>query len=104
MRTLLRVTVDVTAANKAFSEGTLQSTIKATMDRLKPEAAYFLTIDGNRSCLMVFDLQDPAEMPVIAEPLFSVLSAKVEFSPVMNAEELQRALQNMRKSEFVLEQ
>jgi hypothetical protein len=49
MRTLLKVTADITASNTAISEGSLPKVIKETMDRLKPEAAYFTTSDGNRA-------------------------------------------------------
>ncbi len=104
MRTLLRVTVDTKSGNNALADGSLPAVIKSTMERLKPEAAYFLPLDGNRSCFMVFDLQDPSEIPSIAEPLFSTLNAKVEFYPVKNAEELQKGLQSLRKQEFALEQ
>ncbi len=94
MRTLLRVTVeDVTTANKAIVDGSLPRLIQSTMERLKPEAAYFHTVNGSRACFMVFDLKDPSEIPAIAEPLFQGLNAKVEFIPVMNAEELQKGLQ-----------
>ena len=41
---------------------------------------------------MVFDMADPSEIPQIAEQLFMNLDAAVEFTPVMNAEDLQRAL------------
>lgn len=38
---------------------------------------------------MVFDLRgDPAQIPVIAEPLFRELEAEVEFVPVMTPDEL----------------
>lgn len=92
MRTLLRATLDVIASNKAILDGSLPKIIKSTMDRLKPEASYFLAVDGCRSCLFVFDLKDPSEIPSIAEPFFLNLNAKVEFSPVMNAEDLQKGL------------
>ncbi|NII28436.1 hypothetical protein HB364_25360 [Pseudoflavitalea sp. X16] len=92
MRTLLRVVMDVTAANKAISDGTLPQIIETTMDKLKPEAAYFHASDGQRSCFMVFDLKDPSEIPGIAEPFFMNLHAKVELCPVMNAEDLKKGL------------
>src|SRR5436305_7591448 len=79
MRTLLRVIVDVTAGNKAVADGSLAQIIKSTMDKLKPEAAYFHTVDGSRSCFMVFDLKDPSEIPGIAEPFFTGFNAIVEF-------------------------
>jgi hypothetical protein len=44
---------------------------------------------------MFFNLDDPAMIPVIAEPLFQELQSKVEFIPVMNADDLQRGLANV---------
>ena len=99
MRTLLKVVVDdVTTANKAVTDGSLGKLIQSTMERLKPETAFFHTVDGNRSCFMIFDLKDPSEIPVIAEPLFQGLNARVEFIPVMNVEELQKGLQTLQSS------
>ncbi|MCW3108698.1 MAG: hypothetical protein JWQ09_3204 [Segetibacter sp.] len=100
MRTLLKVTLDVVAGNKAIMEGSLSKVIKSTMERINPEASYFLAAeDGCRSCFMVFDLKDPSEIPVIAEPLYMAMNAKVTFTPVMNAEELQKGLQNWQQSQ-----
>ncbi|KAA2243169.1 hypothetical protein F0L74_11685 [Chitinophaga agrisoli] len=92
MRTLLRVTMDVMAGNNAIKNGSLARIMKATMDRLQPEASYFLPIDGCRACLMVFDLKDPAMIPSISEPFFLELNAKVEMCPVMNADDLREGL------------
>jgi tRNA/tmRNA/rRNA uracil-C5-methylase (TrmA/RlmC/RlmD family) len=92
MRTLLKVTMDVAASNKAILDGSLPKMIQSTMERLKPEASYFTAMDGCRSCFIVFDMKDPSEIPVIAEPFFLNLNAKVEFSPVMNAEDLKKGL------------
>ena len=104
MRTLLKVTPEVTSGNKAIANGTLPEVIKATMDQLQPEAAYFYTDRGERTCIMIFDLKDPSEIPVIAEPFFTKLNARVEFTPVMDAEDLQKGLQKVGQSEVVLEQ
>lgn len=98
MRTLLRATLDVEASNKAIIDGTLPKIMKDTMERIQPEAAYFLALDGRRSCIMVFDLKDPSDIPAIAETFFLNMNAKVEFSPVMNAEELQRGLDKWQQS------
>lgn len=92
MRTLLKATLDVVASNKAVLDGSLPRIMKTTIDKLKPEACYFLATDGCRSCLMVFDLKDPSEIPSIAEPFFMNFNAKVEFCPVMNADDLQKGL------------
>lgn len=92
MRTLLKITVPVEAGNKALQDGSLPRLVHNTLEALHPEAAYFCTEAGQRAAFMVFDLKDPAEIPVIAEPLFLGLNAQVEFLPVMNAQDLQNGL------------
>lgn len=92
MRTMIRITVPVEAGNKAIQDGTLPKTIADTMERLRPEASYFFTDRGVRTGIMVVDIQDPSEIPVIAEPLFMGFNAAVEFFPVMNAEDLKKGL------------
>lgn len=99
MRTLLRVTLDVVASNKAINDGSLPKIIESTIQKLKPEASYFYTIHGKRGCMIVFDMKDPSEIPQIAEPLFTQLNAEVEFHPVMNADDLQKGLAAWMKSQ-----
>ncbi|TWF40423.1 hypothetical protein FHW36_104105 [Chitinophaga polysaccharea] len=94
MRTLLKVTCQVEASNKAVADGTLAKIMKSTMEKLNPEANYFFASEGCRSAMFIFDLKDPSDIPGIAEPFFMSLNAKVEFSPVMNAEDLQKGLTN----------
>ena len=93
MRTLLKVTIPVQAGNAAIGDGRMTQTLQALMADLKPEAAYFLTEQGRRTALIVFDLKEPSQIPQIAEPLFHAFNADVEFTPVMNAEDLQGGLQ-----------
>ncbi len=92
MRTMLRWTVPVGRGNEAIKDGSLEKTMQALAELLKPEAAYFYAEDGERAGMMVFDMSDPAEIPQIAEQLFMNLEAAVQFIPVMNADDLQRAL------------
>ena len=98
MRTLLKATMDVTASNNAIMDGSLPKIMQTTMEKLKPESAYFTAIDGCRSCLIVFDLKDPSEIPSIAEPFFLHLNAKVDFSPVMNADDLKKGLEMVQNT------
>lgn len=98
MRTLLKVVMEVEASNNAIKSGKLPEVIKATADRLKPEATYFFASEGCRTCLMVFDMSDPSQIPVIAEPFFMELNAKLEFQPVMNMEDLQKGLAAAEKN------
>ena len=90
MRTMMRVTIPGEA--RAIADGSLPATLEAAMERLTPEAAYFITDDGQRTALMFSDMTDGSDIPSIAEPFFTNLSASVEFSPVMNADDLQTGL------------
>ncbi len=92
MRTLLRARMDTRAANEAFRNGTLGKVVEGLMTQLKPEAAYFTALDGGRSAILVFDMQDPSQMPAICEQLFLELEAEVELHPVMNADDLKKGL------------
>jgi hypothetical protein len=65
-------------------------------EQWKPEAMYFTTFDGRRTAFVVFDMADSAAIPAFAEPLFQGLNAEVQISPVMNGEDLQRGLSQLR--------
>jgi len=45
-----------------------------------------------RTGLIFFDLPHASDIPRIAEPLFMGLDAALEFSPVMNADDLKAGL------------
>lgn len=93
MRTMLRIQMDVDASNAAIKDGRLGRILDATMERLKPEAAYFTAVDGCRGGYIFFDLKDPSDIPSIAEPFFLELGAKIELTPVMNPEDVQKGLE-----------
>jgi hypothetical protein len=92
VRTLLRLSVPVEKGNQAIKDGSLTRILQATFERLKPEATYFTTLDGKRTALVVFDLEDPSQIPAIAEPLFNGFNGEVELSPVMNLDDLMRGI------------
>ncbi len=95
MRTMLRWTIPVDRGNDAIKDGTVMQIIESMLQDLDPEAAYFFPEDGKRSGMIVFDMTDPSQIPQIAEPLFMSVNAAVEFLPVMNADDLRRALENV---------
>ncbi|MDX1941710.1 MAG: hypothetical protein SFU99_14215 [Saprospiraceae bacterium] len=92
MRTLLKFTLDVQAANHAISNGSLPKILGNIMELVKPEAAYFTTVEDTRTVFVFFDMPDSSWIPRIAEPLFQDLNAKVNFYPVMNQQELEQGL------------
>jgi len=92
MRMLLKAVMDTEAANEASKGGQLAEITTTLVQNLKAEAAYFVADDGQRSCLIVFDMEDPSQIPAICEPLFIGAKAKVTLSPVMNLQDLQKGL------------
>jgi hypothetical protein len=94
---MLRITIPVDTGNEAIQNGMIQKVVSETMERLRPEAAYFLAEQGDRAAMFVFDLKDSSDIPSIAEPFFAGLNATVEFTPVMNAEDLKKGLEKIRK-------
>jgi hypothetical protein len=92
MRMMLKITFPTDTANSAFKDGSFSKLLEATMSKLKPEAAYFLSNNGCRCAMVFFDMQDSSEIPSIAEPLFLGLNVQVEFEPVMNLTDLQKGL------------
>lgn len=95
VRTMIKITVPVEAGNAAIRDGRLQKLIGETLERLKPEAAYFLAERGVRTAMLVIDLKDSADLPTISEPFFMGVNAAVEAMPVMNAEDLKKGLSRM---------
>ena len=95
MRTMLTFSVPVEKGNEAIQDGSLAATLEAMLEKLEPEAAYFRAIDGERGGMIVFDMDDPAQIPQVAEPLFLNLDADVELTPVMNPDDLRRALSSL---------
>ena len=49
MRTMLKVQMSVEAANAAIKDGRLGKIMSTTLERLKPEAAYFTAVNGDRA-------------------------------------------------------
>jgi hypothetical protein len=95
MRMMMKVQIDTEAGSQAVADGSLPQLMQEMMERLQPESAFFGPEDGVRTAFIVFDLQDPSELPSIAEPFFSKLKATVRMFPVMNREDLQKGLQQL---------
>ncbi|MFK4103809.1 hypothetical protein ACI2L1_27745 [Streptomyces sp. NPDC019531] len=95
MRVLLKVAMDTEKANEAIGNGTLPKLIEASLEQTKPEAAYFTTENGQRTAFLFFEMEDSSQMPVISEPFFTNLGAKVSYTPVMNREDLKKGLSQL---------
>jgi hypothetical protein len=92
MRMLAKIQIPVERGNDALEDGSLPRLVQGVLADLKPEAAYFLAMDGYRTALIVFDMTDPSQIPAIGEPFFMGLDAEVTLYPVMNADDLGKGL------------
>jgi len=95
MRMMMKVQIDTEAGSKAIADGSLPQLLQDMMGRVNAESAYFGPDDGVRTAFIVFDLQDPSQLPPLTEPLFSKVKANVKMFPVMNREDLQKGLQQI---------
>jgi outer membrane receptor for Fe3+-dicitrate len=92
MRMMMKVQVDTEAGSRAIADGSLTRVMQETLGRLHPEAAYFGPENGMRTAYIVFNLEEPSQLPSITEPMFSNLKANIKVFPVMNQEDLQTGL------------
>lgn len=92
MRMMLRWTTPVDKGNEMIADGSMGTVIEKVMAATKPEAAYFLADGGERAGILFFDLKEASDIPRIAEILFQGADASVEFVPVMNGDDLKKAL------------
>jgi hypothetical protein len=98
MRMMMKVKMDAEAASRAVQDGSLPQLMEETLGALEVEAAYFGPEDGVRTAFIVFDLQDPSDLPRISEPLFRGLRARIEMFPVMDREDLRKGLERVGQS------
>lgn len=95
MRMMMKVKLDTEAGSRAIESGELPKVMQETMGRLQPEAAYFGPEGGRRTAFIVFDLEDPAQLPAITEPMFKIAKANIEMFPVMDRADLEKGLQEI---------
>jgi len=92
---MLRWTVPVEKGNAMVKDGSIGTVLESIIAKTKPEAAYFLADKGQRAGMLFFDLKEPSDIPRIAEVLFQGSDAALEFVPVMNADDLKKALSSL---------
>lgn len=89
MRFLVKVTFPVEAGNAAAKDGF--PAVQKILEQQQPEAAYFIAEGGKRTGLMFLNMDDPSELPKIAEPWFLAMNAEITVTPAMTPEDLAKA-------------
>jgi len=88
MKMLLRAEFPPEPFNTVVRNGNIGGIIERVLDAIKPETVYFTEEDGKRGGIFVVDVQDPADVPRFAEPLFLKLDASCTFRILMTPEDL----------------
>jgi hypothetical protein len=96
MRMMIKFSLPVETSNAAIRTGKLQKIFQQLAEDLKPEAAYFAPLGGERAGFFIVEMRESSEVAEIAERLFFGLNAKIEMTPVMNADDLHKALSGMQ--------
>ena len=91
MRMLVTVRLPHETFNAATKDGTAIQKIQAILDDIKPEAVYFPAMTGQRSILMIVELEKSSELPALAEPWFLSFDADVDCHVVMTSDDFQEA-------------
>ena len=91
MRMLMYITFPSEPFNSAVRDGGAGPLIGKILQQIKPEAAYFTEIGGDRGAVLVVDVKDASAIPALAEPWYLNFDAEVEFRVAMTPDDLARA-------------
>ena len=91
MRMLMHLQFPLEPFNTWVRDGSAGKKVQAILEAIRPEAAYFSENNGHRGGLLVVNVKDPSDVPVLAEPWFLTFNAAVEFRIAMTPEDLSRA-------------
>ncbi len=98
MRVMIKFKIPTDKGNEMVREGKVGPLMQQIMTDLKPEAAYFMSDDGDRTGLWFVNMNDPSEIALAADKFYLALNAKVDFFPVMTAEDLGKAMAGMAEN------
>ena len=91
MRFLMKVSMPHEPFNSYVKNGSAGAKMGQIMGELKPEAAYFVEMNGHRTGIIIINMNDVSQIPHYAEPWFLLFNADVQFHPVMSPDDLAKA-------------
>jgi hypothetical protein len=93
MRCLITAKLDTPTGNQLISSGRIGPLLQEVLAGIKPEAAYFLPLQGRRAILLIADIAEGSDIVTKLEPLWLAAGAEVDITPVMVGEDLERGIQ-----------
>ena len=91
MRMMLKVTMPHEPFNTLVRQGKVGPLIGRILEELKPEAAYFTEEDGSRGGTFIVNVDEPSQVPAIAEPFFLHFNADCRFRIAMTPDDIAKA-------------
>ena len=91
MRFLMKVSIPDEPFNNFVKNGSAGEKMQQILADLKPEATYFVEMNGHRTGILIVNLDNASEMPAKSEPWFLLFNAEVEFHPAMLPEDLAKS-------------
>lgn len=94
MRMMMTVKIPVEHGNRAIRDGSMKTAFDTLIEKLQPEAMYFMMLDGMRAAIFVYQLKDGEEYRLLGfhEPLFAAVGALIEEQPVLTWDDMQKAM------------
>ena len=91
MRMMMQIKLPLEPFNSAIRDGSVEKKMQKILEANRPEAAYFTAQEGCRGGILIVNVNDPSEIPSLAEPWFLTFNAQVEFHIAMTPDDLGRA-------------
>lgn len=95
MRVLVRVMIAAAAGNKMVKDPNFIKNLEDYLKKFNCEASYFTPFNGMRAMVLVLNLPSTEMIPELVEPLFQGYEANVEIHPVMNLDDLKKAISKL---------
>ncbi|KKK51944.1 hypothetical protein LCGC14_3109890 [marine sediment metagenome] len=97
MKFLVEVQISTDVGNATLKDGTMTEQLQKYLSDVKPEAVYFAAANGQRTIYLVLDMQNRDNLTEIVELLWLDWRAEIYFSPVMTAEDFEKAAPTLEK-------
>jgi len=95
---MLTFRIPMDKGNALVKDGKIGDTIQSLLEDLKPEAAYFVDIEGARGGHLVVNMDEASQIPGMVEPLFLALGATVHTHPVFTPQDMPRAMEALEQA------
>jgi hypothetical protein len=92
MRWMINFSIPVSAGNELVASGKIGKNFQSLIEDFTPEATYFFPENGQRSGIMVVEVNHSSDLAKVAESFWFGLHADITVTPVMSGEDLAKGL------------